>query len=97
MVSLAVTMKTIHLDAEKPNLETVINLARQEPVLLLTADGREFLLAEADDFDEEVESLRRSPAFQHFLDERSACTKRVPLVEVEAEIEKELADRGEAV
>jgi hypothetical protein len=87
-------MKTIHLDAENPNLETVINLARQEPVLLLTSDGKEFLLAEADDFEEEVEALRQSPAFQQFLDDRSACSKRVPLAEIEAEIEKELLDRG---
>jgi hypothetical protein len=89
-------MKTIHLAAEQPNLDTIINLARTEPVLLLTGDGKEFLVAEADDFEEEVETLRRSSAFQQFLEGRSACSNRVPLAEIEAEIERELNDRDSA-
>jgi hypothetical protein len=51
---------------------------------------QEFVLVEADDFDQEVETLRRSPAFQRFLDRRSRSTHRIPLEEVEAEIEQEL-------
>lgn len=86
-------MKMVNLGEEKLDLETVLNLARQGPVVLLTADGKEFLLAEADDFEQEVETLRRSQAFQRFLDERSACVQRVPLEEIEAEIEKELAEQ----
>jgi hypothetical protein len=49
----------------------------------------------ADDFEKEVEVLRRSRAFQRFLDERSASSCRIPLEEVEAEIEQELAGREE--
>lgn len=87
-------MRTINLEKEQLDLETVIKIARQEPVLLLTADGKEFCLAEADDFEREVEALRRSQAFQRFLDERSASTRRIPLEEIEAEVEKELAVQG---
>ncbi len=86
-------MKTINLEEEKLDLEAVLSLARQEPVLLLTPDGKEFCIAEADDFEREVETLRGSPAFQQFLEERSKCTRRVTLEEVEAEIEKELAEQ----
>jgi PHD/YefM family antitoxin component YafN of YafNO toxin-antitoxin module len=50
-------MKTIDLIEEKLNLEALLNLARKEPVVLLTADGKEFVLAEADDFEREVEAL----------------------------------------
>jgi hypothetical protein len=64
-------MKTVNLEKEHLDLEGVINLARKEPVLLLTPDGKEFFISEADDFDREVETLRRSPTFQRFLDERS--------------------------
>jgi hypothetical protein len=85
-------MKTINLAEERPDLEQVISLARQEPVLLLTADGREFLLSEADDFDKEVEALRASQAFQRFLDERSQYSHTIPLEEIEKEIEQELKD-----
>ena len=85
-------MKTVNLEKEKLILEEVINLARKEPVLLLTSDGKEFFISEADDFEREVETLRESKVFQRFLDDRSACTHRIPLEEIEKEIEKELAE-----
>jgi PHD/YefM family antitoxin component YafN of YafNO toxin-antitoxin module len=86
-------MKTVNLEKEKLNLEEVINLARKEPILLLTSDGKEFYISEADDFEREVEVLRGSRAFQRFLDERSACAPRIPLEEIENEIENELTER----
>ena len=87
-------MRTIELDKEPLDLAALIKLASQEPVLLVTPEGKEFCLAEADDFEREVETLRGSQAFQRFLDERSASTKRIPLEEIEAEIEQELAAQG---
>lgn len=87
-------MRTIELDKEPLDLAAVIKLASQEPVLLVTPEGKEFCLAEADDFEREVETLRGSQAFQRFLDERSASTKRTSLEEIEAEIEQELAAQG---
>jgi hypothetical protein len=87
-------MRTIELEKEPLDLEAVIKLASQEPVLLVTPEGKEFCLAEADDFEREVETLRGSQAFQRFLDERSASTRRIPLEEIEAEIEQELAAQG---
>ena len=87
-------MKTVNLEEEKLDLDAVIKLASKEPVVLLTADGKEFVLAEADDFAQEVETLRRSQAFQRFLDERSRSTRRIPLEELEAEIEQELTAEG---
>jgi len=84
-------MKTIHLGEVKIDLDSAISLARHEPLLLLTADGQEFFMALADTFEQEVESLRRSQSFQRFLDERSACPRRIPLENIEAEIEQELA------
>lgn len=89
-------MKTIDLEKEKMDLAAVIKIARREPVLLVTPDGKEFCIAEADDFEKEVEALRGSPAFQKFLEKRSASARRIPLVDIEAEIEKELAKQGNA-
>ena len=88
-------MKTIDLEKEKMDLAEVIKIARREPVLLVTQDGKEFCIAEADDFEKEVEALRGSQAFQRFLDEGSASVRRIPLEDIEAEIEKELAKQGE--
>ena len=84
-------MKTVKVDEEKLDLQKAIDMARKEPVVLLTADGKEFVLVEADDFDREVEALRGSQAFQCFLEGRSKSVSRVSLEEIEAEIDKELA------
>ncbi|HHT9129064.1 MAG TPA: hypothetical protein ACFYEE_09955 [Candidatus Wujingus californicus] len=84
-------MKTINLKKENLDLKEVINMARKEPVLLLTPDGKEFFISEADDFEKEVEMLRGSQAFQKFLDERSMRKHRIPLEDIEKEIEKELS------
>jgi hypothetical protein len=51
----------------------------------------------ADDFEQEVETLRQSQAFQRFLDERSASPRRIPLEEIEAEIDQELATQAKSV
>jgi hypothetical protein len=83
-------MKTVSLPDDQLDLEALITMAREEPILLLTADGQEFVLAEADDFEREVESLRGSQVFQQFLDERSRSAGRISLDEIEAEIDREL-------
>lgn len=87
-------MKTIDLSQQKLDLEAVIGLARQEPVLLVTPDGNEFCVAEADDFEKEVQTLRESRAFHSFLDERSACQRRIPLEEIEKELEHRDPETG---
>ncbi|NJO40638.1 MAG: hypothetical protein HC769_19330 [Cyanobacteria bacterium CRU_2_1] len=84
-------MRTINLAEEMLDLKDLIYLAQQEPVLLLTPDGQEFLLAEADDFEQEVEILRASHAFQQFLNTRSANPSRINLDDFEREIDQELA------
>ncbi len=84
-------MRTINLTEEKLDLETIIKLASKEPIMLLTPDGREFVLAEADDFDSEVAALRSSPAFQRFLDDRSRSSRHISLDDIEAEIDRDLA------
>ncbi len=89
-------MRTINLADEKLALEEVIKLARKEPVLLLTPDGKEYMISEADDFQQEVEALRGSGAFQKFLNERSKRKRAIPLEEIEKEIERELARPGKS-
>ncbi len=81
-------MRTIDLTDERLDLDAIIAIASDEPVILLTPDGREFFVSEADDFDKEVDTLRASEAFQRFLDERSQSKRRIPLEEIETEIEE---------
>lgn len=83
-------MKTIDLDQQTTDLDSVLDLASVEPLLIVTADGRRYCLAEADDFDQEVAALRASPEFQQFLDERHRSQPRFSLDEIEAEIDREI-------
>ncbi len=68
----------------------LFHAARSESILVLTPDGQEFIISQADRFEEEVEALRNSQRFQAFLDERMACQTRIPLEELEREIDEEL-------
>ncbi len=83
-------MKSIDLLKEQPALSEVIRLAEKEPVLVLAPDGHQFIVSEADDFEAEVEALRNSRCFQRFLDDRMRNQTRIPIEDIEAEIEAEL-------
>jgi len=87
-------MKMINLAEQPLDIPHILALAQEGPVVLLAEDGRQYVVAEADDFDREVEQLRSSVAFQQFLDERSAyktSKRRIPLEVVSRQIEAELA------
>lgn len=86
-------MKTIDLEKQPLDLEAIIRIARQESVLLLLPDGKEFCIAEADDFDREIEALRQSKSFQKLLEQRATSNGAVSLEEVEKQITREMADK----
>lgn len=79
---------TVDLGRQEVNLSAVLSWARREPVLLVAPDGQAFYVAEADDFEREVETLRQSRAFQEFLAMRSSCPRRIPLEEIERELQE---------
>ena len=81
-------MKSIDLVKDQPALSDVIRFAEREPVLLLASNGHQFVLSEADDFDAEVEALRGSCRFQQFLDERMRSQDRIPIEDIEREVEE---------
>ena len=83
-------MKTINLQDQQPSLADLLETARGEPVLLVEPSGAEFVLSAADDFDEEVKTLRESPAFQAFLDQRSHPTRARPFGDYVRELDEEL-------
>ena len=49
--------------------------------LLCTADGKEFLLAEVDDFEQEVTLVRQQPELLEFLEQRSHSGRTLTLDE----------------
>jgi hypothetical protein len=64
-------MKTIDLTNTIPTVDELLDLAGGDPILVKTPTGREFVLAEVDDFDDEIERTRQNAELMAFLDERS--------------------------
>ena len=79
-------MKTIDLSASNPTLSEVLDLAGSDNIVLRTTDGREFVLAEVDDFDQEVALVRKNSELMEFLAQRSKEGKRYSLDEVKARL-----------
>ena len=64
-------MKTIRIDKNPPSVDELLAMARDESVLIVSRDGGNFLLEEADDFDREVSRLGNSQPFIDFFEKRS--------------------------
>jgi small nuclear ribonucleoprotein (snRNP)-like protein len=65
-------MKTIDLmKTADPLLSQILAQAEDENVIVRTPEGREFVVAELDDFDRELELTRNNAEFMRLLDERS--------------------------
>jgi hypothetical protein len=79
-------MKTVDLSHQQPTVLELLKLAGGENLLLRTPDGREFVLAEIDDFDKELESIRQNQELMDFLEERS----REPATRTLREVRDEL-------
>ena len=89
-------MKRINIIENLIDVRELLELAQDSPVLVVMPDGKEFVVALADDFDQEIAQLRQSVAFQAFLDTRSAKQRpRRSLAEVADEIDIELAAQNE--
>ena len=63
-------MKTIDA-ARVSTFSELLDLAEDETILVTTPDGREFIVAEIDDFDEEIEAVSRNRELMELLEERS--------------------------
>jgi hypothetical protein len=59
----------------------LLRQAREENLVLRAPDGREFVLAEIDDFSREIELTRENKKLMAFLDRRGRQKATVPLAE----------------
>jgi hypothetical protein len=75
-------MKVIDLARKRPTLSQVLEMATGENLVLKTAHGKEFVLAEADDFGREIALVRQNRSLMKLLDARSKETKKYSLAEV---------------
>ena len=76
-------MKTLTLTKQAPPLEEVLQLARDEGVLLQSRDGERYFLSRVDEFTAEVDLLRRHHDFLAYLDECKSDDTAIPLEAIE--------------
>ena len=63
-------MKTIRISKQAKTVNALLKKARQEGVILRAPDGNEFILAEIDDFNREIELTRENKRLMKLLDSR---------------------------
>ncbi|HIE00130.1 MAG TPA: hypothetical protein EYP59_07540 [Thiotrichaceae bacterium] len=79
MRSIAVSMDAIDIIA-------LLRQACKENLILKAPDGNEFILAEVNDFNREIELTRKNEQLMAFLERRARQTKTVPLDDVKIQL-----------
>jgi hypothetical protein len=79
-------VKTITVPTDAADDNSLLAHARDEDILVRTADGREFIVSAIDDFDEEIAHTRQNAKLMAFLDERARQTQAVGLAEVKRQL-----------
>jgi len=77
-------MKTITISRRARSVHNLLEQARKENVILRSPEGEEFILAEVDDFNREIELARQNRALMRFLDARGRRTETVSSEEARA-------------
>lgn len=79
-------MKTVIVSPRSQSIRGLLAQASRDNLILRAPDGREFILAEVDDFDREIELTRQNKALMKLLAARSKPKKRIPLAEARRQL-----------
>ena len=74
-------MKTVNVNSRSRVLNGLLRQAIEENLVLRSPDGREFVLAEIDDFRREIEATRENEELMRLLDQRGRERATIPLTE----------------
>jgi hypothetical protein len=74
-------MKTVTVSKRARGVNALLDQARRENIIVRSCDGREFILAEVDDFNREIELTRKNKKLMKLLDLRAQQTNTIPLAE----------------
>ena len=74
-------MKTITISRRARSVHALLKRAHRENLILRSPEGEEFILAEVDDFDREIELARQNRALMDFLEARAGQTETVSFEE----------------
>jgi phosphoserine phosphatase len=79
-------MKIIDVPLDSTFLLSLLTEAKQQNLILRTVDGLEFILAELDNFDQEIELTRQNQELMAFLDDRGRKSKTISATEVKSRL-----------
>ena len=79
-------MKTVIISARAKTINTLLKEAQKGGLILRSSDGHEFILAEIDDFNREIELTRQNQELMKLLDERGKQTKTFKAAEVKRQL-----------
>jgi len=75
-------VKTVVVSRRARGVTALLQQARRQNLIVRSPDGREFILAEVDDFNREIELTRQNKRLMAHLARRARQTRTVPLDEV---------------
>ena len=79
-------MKTVNISTRAKSLMALLKQAQRGGLILRSPDGHEFVLAEIDDFNREIELTRKNKKLMKLLDERGKQTQVYTAAEVRAKL-----------
>jgi hypothetical protein len=82
-------VKTIKISKQARSVNALLKKAKQESVILRAPDGDEFILAEIDDFNREIELTRENKRLMKLLDSRAQNKATVSLEEAKKRLRLE--------
>ena len=79
-------MKTIKVSRQAKTVNALLKRARHENVILRSAEGNEFILAEIDDFNREIELTRQNQRLMKLLESRARQKTTISLEETKQQL-----------
>jgi hypothetical protein len=79
-------MKTVTVSKRSKGINALLKQARRQNLILRSSEGHEFILAELDDFDREIELTRQNKQLTEMLARRAKQTKTVSVKEAKARL-----------
>ena len=79
-------MKTVTVSSRARGVNALLKQARGANVIIRSGDGSEFILAEIDDFDREIELTRQNKSLMRLLDQRGKSARTVSLSDAKSQL-----------
>ena len=79
-------MKTVNVSTKAKTVTTLLKKAKKGGLILRSPEGHEFILAEIDDFNREIELTRQNKALMKLLDQRGEQKNTLKAEEVKEQL-----------